>query len=137
MIYRRAVALGPDLALVAADSAPCSLAQPGGECHHLHRGPGLTLIHAQFQGIYIQSREKYHRTDTYNRYTHAHIHTHTYMPQAVYVYIYMYIYIYVYTTRVNPNLLNRKSSNVTRQKLLLHRLVTTVGTPSRQTLAGG
>jgi len=43
--FGRAVALGPDLALVAADSAPCSLAQPGGECHHLHRGPGAVYIY--------------------------------------------------------------------------------------------
>ena len=36
--FGRAVALGPDLALVGADSAPCARAEPGGECDVLRRG---------------------------------------------------------------------------------------------------
>jgi len=38
------IALGPDLALVGADSAPCGLAQAGGECHPEHRGPGAVYV---------------------------------------------------------------------------------------------
>ena len=42
--FGRAVALGPDLALIGADSAPCAQAEAGGECHASHRGPGAVYV---------------------------------------------------------------------------------------------
>ena len=42
--FGRAVALGPDLALIGADSAPCAQAEAGGECHASHCGPGAVYV---------------------------------------------------------------------------------------------
>lgn len=42
--FGRAVALGPNLALIGADSAPCGAAQAGGECHPSNRGPGAVYV---------------------------------------------------------------------------------------------
>jgi hypothetical protein len=42
--FGTSVALSPSIALVGADSSPCALPQPGGECDAKHRGPGAVYV---------------------------------------------------------------------------------------------